>query len=84
MALGPTMIDRGNAHVDLLGREISVGDFVVAPYHNGLNIYSVFKLTPKMIKISKIGGSSGRSIYAKDSLKVDPNELTMYLLKKGK
>lgn len=67
------------AHTDILGRALTVGDYVVYPYSNTLRLGKVEKLNPKMIKIQ-----SKYSInkYPKDTAKLEGPDLVMYLLKK--
>jgi hypothetical protein len=72
-------------HYDKLGRLISVGDCVVYPTSNSLEVGTVKKLNPKMVKVSKIPASkwSSRGVnkYPQDIVKVDGPEVVMYILK---
>lgn len=61
------------AHQDMLGYEVSIGDFVCGPYNNELGIFKVIDLTPKMIKVQHYKGKTARSIraaYARDIIKL--------------
>jgi hypothetical protein len=72
-------------HHDIFGRLLQVGDFVAAPYWNrNLGIFSVVKLTPKMVKIKRIGARAEQSAYPVDVIKVDGPEVTCYILKNSK
>lgn len=76
-------------HKDKLGRLLAVGDAVVYPRHNSLEIGTVKKLNPKMVKVIEFGHTesrwySGSNKYPNDIVKVDGPEVTMYLLKGNK
>lgn len=72
-------------HKDKLGRIIKVGDAVVYPYHNRLEIGTVKKLNPKMVKVWEFGAPrkwyTGSNKYPEDIVIIDGPEVTMYLLK---
>jgi hypothetical protein len=75
-------------HRDKLGRLISVGDAVCYPCHNSLELGTVKKLNPKMVKVWEAGRENGRwysgsNKYPGDLVKVDGPEVTMYLLRKN-
>lgn len=67
----------------MLGRNIKVGDFVVAcAYGNDLGVYSIVRLTPKMIRVKQLKGRRERPLYPSQTVKLtDEKELTMLLLK---
>lgn len=75
-------------HRDKLGRLLAVGDAVCYPDRNSLELGTVKKLNPKMVKVHEAGISgtwySGSNKYPQDLVKVDGPEVTMYLLKKAK
>jgi hypothetical protein len=73
-------------HKDKLGRVLSVGDAVCYPSHNSLELGTIKKLNPKMVKVWEAGRQAGRwytgsNKYPGDLVKVDGAEVTMYLLK---
>lgn len=73
-------------HTDKLGRPLSVGDAVVYPSHNSLEIGTVKKLNPKMVKVMEFGQTesrwyNGSNKYPNDIVIVNGPEVTMYLLK---
>ena len=71
-------------HLDMLGRELAVGDAVCYPVSNMLYIGTVVKLNAKMIKVQKISSAkwaSEHNKYPKDIIKLDSAEVTMYALK---
>ena len=74
-------------HLDKLGREIKLGDCVVAPNHNNLMIAKVIKLNPKMVKIKKFNTSQKSwntgeyNKYSSDLVILDGPEVTAYLLR---
>lgn len=74
-------------HLDKLGREIKLGDCVVAPSHNSLMIARVIKLNPKMIKIKKFNTHQRSwhqgeyNKYSEDLVILDGPEVTAYLLR---
>jgi hypothetical protein len=70
-------------HKDILGRVLSVGDYVSYPDSNHLRIGKIDKLNLKMVRVTT--GREWRSTtnkYPKDTVKLDGPELTMYLLTK--
>jgi hypothetical protein len=72
-------------HRDKLGRLLRVGDAVSYPSHNSLELGTVKKLNPKMVKVWEAGRHgkwySGNNKYPGDLVKVEGAEVTMYLLK---
>ena len=75
-------------HKDKLGRALAVGDAVCYPSHNSLELGTVKKLNPKMVKVYEAGRAnstwySGSNKYPGDLVKVDGPEVTMYLLRKN-
>jgi len=73
------------SHKDLLGRDLGVGDFVVASAHgNDLRVYSVTRMTAKMIRVKRVKASYDRPLYPNQVVKLtDEKELTMLFLKEG-
>ena len=72
-------------HRDKLDQVLSVGDVVCYPSHNSLELGTVKKLNPKMVKVWEIGKHSkwytGSNRYPSDLVKVEGPEVTIYLLK---
>jgi hypothetical protein len=72
-------------HKDKLGRVLKLGDAVCYPYHNGLELGTVKKLNPKMVKVWEVGSHgkwyTGTNKYPNDLVVVEGPEVTMYLLK---
>jgi hypothetical protein len=73
-------------HRDKLGRVLEVGDAVCYPDRNSLELGTVKKLNPKMVKVIESGRKpstwyTGSNKYPSDLVKVDGPEVTMYLLK---
>ena len=73
-------------HRDKLGRLLAVGDAVCYPDRNSLELGTVKKLNPKMVKVIESGRKhstwyTGSNKYPNDLVKVDGPEVTMYLLK---
>lgn len=74
-------------HVDKLGQEIAVDDFVAFPASNTLLMGRVIKVNPKMIKITKIPSGRWGSTYNKypnDIIKVDNSLASLYCLRTEK
>lgn len=76
-------------HKDKLGRPLSVGDAVVYPSRNSLEIGTVKKLNPKMVKVMEFGRHesnwyTGSNKYPNDIVLVNGPEVTLYLLKGNK
>jgi hypothetical protein len=75
-------------HKDKLGRLLFVGDAVCYPDRNSLELGTVKKLNPKMVKVHEAGRTAsswytGSNKYPQDLVKVDGPEVTMYLLRKS-
>ena len=69
-------------HFDKLGNELFVGDYVVAPYGNRQTIIArVRKLNPIMLGLQFINRNHGFNTYPSETVKLDQNLVTMYLLK---
>lgn len=73
-------------HRDRLGRLLKVGDCVAYPAHNSLDIGTIKKLNPKMVKVVKIGAKGswnlkGTNKYPSDLVLLDGPEVTMYMIK---
>lgn len=73
-------------HKDRIGRPLAVGDYVAYPTHNSLEIGSITKLNPKMIKVKRLKKASQwapgeQNKYPFDTVKLDGVDLTVYLLK---
>lgn len=73
-------------HRDKLGRLLQVGDVVCYPDHNSIEVGTVKKLNPKMVKVFKAGVKNSRwytgsNKYPDDLVKVDGPEVSIYLLK---
>jgi hypothetical protein len=73
-------------HRDKLGRLLNVGDCVVYPAHNSLEVGTVKKLNNKMVKVWRASSKStrwytGSNKYPNDIVIIDGPEVTMYLLK---
>jgi hypothetical protein len=73
-------------HKDKLGRLLKIGDCVVYPAHNSLEVGTVKKLNKKMVKVWRASAKptkwyTGSNKYPNDIVIVDGPEVTMYLLK---
>ena len=75
-------------HKDKLGREINLDDFVAYPSHNSLAFGQVIKLNNKMVKVVKVPAGkyieTGSNKYPHDMVKLEPKDMTWYLLKNSK
>lgn len=82
--------DVPETHIDLLHRPVGCGDYVALSHHNSLYIGKVMKVTPKMFVIDTIRGSpdsyghTGIRKYPIQLVKVDEQDVTLYLLKGGR
>ena len=75
-------------HRDKLGQLLAIGDAVCYPSHNSLELGTVKKLNPKMVKVFEVGRGvskwyTGSNKYPQDLVKVSGPEVTMYLLRKN-
>lgn len=75
-------------HKDLLGRPLAEGDCVAYPQSNTLVIGTITKVNPKMLKVAAVGSKGywarGTNKYPGDIIKLDGEDVTMYLLKNTK
>ena len=75
-------------HKDKLDRVLLIGDCVAYPDYNCLQIGIIIKLNPIMVKIVRIGSTGylarGVNKYPKDIIRLDGQDVSMYLLKQSK
>lgn len=72
-------------HFDKLGTELFPGDYVVAPDGNRRTmIAKVIKLNAKMLTICKVGAMYNANAYSSETVKLDSNLVTMYILRNKK
>ena len=75
-------------HYDKLGRLLSEGDCVAFPSSNTLCIGTITKVNPKMLKVKQLGSTGywarGTNKYPSDLVKLEGEDVTMYLLKNAK
>jgi hypothetical protein len=70
-------------HQDRLGKQINLGDCVVASHYNSLIVAKVIKLTPKMVRITKLASRQSWEYtkYPEDLVIINGADVTAYLLK---
>ena len=69
-------------HYDLLGTPLKVNDLVVYNYYNRqLTVGRILNLTPKMIMVGRVGSRMTRRICPAETVKIDGEAVTMYVLK---
>lgn len=87
------MSNKQPQHHDYFGRELAVDDCVVFSSRNLFQVGRIMSITPKMIRVAgydyadknwRTGETQGNLKYGSEVLKVDPQEVTMYLLRKQK
>lgn len=73
------------AHTDKLGKLIAIGDCVAFPDSNNLVIGTIVKLNPKMIGVQRLGTKYNykQNKYPNDLVLLNPQDVTMFLLKSG-
>jgi hypothetical protein len=72
-------------HFDKLGIEIFPGDYIVTSSGNRkILIAQVIKLNPKMLTIRKIGTKYNVYTYSTETVKLDSQLITMYILRNNK
>lgn len=75
-------------HKDKLDQTIDIGDCVTYAASNSLQIGTVIKMSPKMIKVARVGStgywSRGILKYPADVIKLNSAEVTVWLLKNSK
>ncbi len=73
-------------HYDRIGKQVCVGDIVAVADFNGLMLARVTKLNQKMIKVKRhppTGRASEKNKYAKDAIKLDPDDVAIHILQGG-
>jgi len=74
-------------HLDLLGREVKIEDYVAFTHHNSLYVGKVIKVTPKQVRVVPIGTryrqDDGYLKYTSQCCLVGGPELTFHILKNG-
>lgn len=74
-------------HLDLLGREVKVEDYVAFSHHNSLYVGKVIKVTPKQVRVvpmlTKYRQDEGYLKYTSQCCLVGGPELTFHILKNG-
>jgi poly(3-hydroxyalkanoate) synthetase len=78
-------------HLDVLGRELKLNDFVAYPSSSGLGrnqlkIGQIVALTPKMIKVvhliqRSVYETKTTTRYPNDCILIDQSSITLYILK---
>jgi hypothetical protein len=79
-----------NVHRDMLGKELAVGQFVATYLHNGLAVFKVERLTPKMVRVNRSRkaytghGTRDESVlrHGYDVVILDTEEVVLYQLTK--
>ena len=78
-------------HHDYFGRELAVDDCVVFSTQNLFQVGRIVKITPKQVRVIgydyarksyRTGEAKGTVKYGHEVLKVEPHDVTMYLLRK--
>lgn len=80
-----------STHLDILGQELQVGDFVAYPSSSGLGrnqlkVGKVIGLTPKMVKVvhmqrRSVYEAKSTTRYPADCIRLDEKLITLYILK---
>ena len=71
-------------HKDMLGRTISIGDFVAFPHSNGLWAGKITKLNPKMVKVLMLPKAKyDFNKYPTDVVRLEASDMTWFMLKNG-
>jgi hypothetical protein len=74
-------------HYDRIGRQVDVGDIVAVADFNGLMLAKITKLNKVMIKVQRFPNAyrdgKGRNKYAHDAIKLDSEEVAIFLLSGG-
>ena len=73
-------------HTDLFGQPVDIDDFVIGGQGHELAVYKVIRITPKMIRVAKVGAvttsaKKGKLRYANELFKIDQALATFYLMK---
>jgi hypothetical protein len=70
-------------HKDILGQDLSIGNYVAVPYRNDLHVCIIIKLTPKQIRIRplKHKTTSGWLKYPEETVLLSGPDAMVYILK---
>jgi hypothetical protein len=72
-------------HTDLLGRKVTLGDFVAFPQHNRIYVGRVLKLNKQMLRVERLKTArwlTGEvNKYSKDCVLLPTRDLHFYLLR---
>jgi hypothetical protein len=76
-----------NVHTDLLGKEITAGDYVGASYYASISICYVVAALPheKTIKIYRVDSKNKKTsrVYASTTVKISTDDMLLYTLAKS-
>lgn len=69
-------------HFDRIGKQLTVGDIVVYPNGNHIDIGKIKKFNPKMLTITSVNPNDRKNYikYPNDVIKLEGAEITMFLL----
>ena len=74
-------------HLDLLGREVKIDDYVGFVHHNQMYVGKVIKVTPKQVRVvpvlSNYRSDTGYLKYTSQCVLIGGPELTYMILKHG-
>lgn len=71
-------------HKDKFGKILQLGDYVVFPHRNALELGKIIKINKKMIKVSEVPAGKytyEHNKYSRETCYVEGSAVTFYLLK---
>ena len=73
-------------HKDILDVDITEDSYVAVPRNSAMNICSIIKINPKMIRVKPVTSTRGGGylVYPHEILVLDPHDVLAYKLKKLK
>ena len=80
-----TKLSSNIKHVDMLDRELNVGDYVATPYRKSLEIFVVSRQTPKMVMLAHVDDTQRweERKFPRDVVKLEHTDhLLLWVMKK--
>ena len=66
---------------DIIKNELNIGDMVAFATHNSLVLGIISNITPKMVRVKRLGSTRTNLKYSSDLIKIEGPTAVLYLLK---
>ena len=83
MTTKPRKVTLQAPHVDILGRELAEGDFVAASNSKTMVVAKIIRLTPKMLKLSRLNSTFKKEFtrYPYECVLLPRDDVTFHIIK---